>query len=181
MSKRSDISDIEVVLACKRAHEMYGPFASELLMEKFQAPEKVVMSAMERADDRGYIEWGVSLRSAWPTAKGLALLDLPSIHESLMRDLAGALNAAEYRLLKNALCDHLNREPQLGDWAKCIMSFRQDRPNEYVFSYNGEELGRMIREMKFGGVQTTFTEISVTWVPSIRKSTVAPNFPSQKV
>jgi len=165
MSKRSDISDIEVVLACKRAHETHGPFASELLMEKFQAPEKVVMSAMGRAVDRGYIEWGVSLRSAWPTAKGLALLDLPSIHESLMRDLAGALNAEEYGILKTALCDHLKREPRFTDWTNCIMSFKQDKPNEYVFSCSGEELGRMIREIKFANVLSTFAEISVTWVP----------------
>jgi len=74
MSKRSDITDEQVVRACQLAHQDSKKFATDILAEQTGAPAKVIYAAMERADDRELIEWGVSLRTAWPTAKGLALL-----------------------------------------------------------------------------------------------------------
>lgn len=38
-------------------------------------PKKVVYAALDRALERGYIEYGTTIRQAWPTEKGLALLD----------------------------------------------------------------------------------------------------------
>lgn len=74
MSKRSDITDAQIVKACQDAHKEHTKFASEILQEETGAPMKVIYAAMERADARGLIEWGVSLRSAWPTEKGLSIL-----------------------------------------------------------------------------------------------------------
>ena len=46
----------------------------ERLMAKTGLPEKVVYAAMEREDDRGYLEYGVSLRCGWLTEQGKACL-----------------------------------------------------------------------------------------------------------
>lgn len=72
--KRKDITDEMVcrAYADKKALDMT---AEALLMERTGAPLKVVYRAMERADDRGLIEWGVSLRTGWLTPKGIALLN----------------------------------------------------------------------------------------------------------
>lgn len=42
-------------------------------------PEKVCYRAMERADEHGYIEYGVSLRTGWLTDKGKELVGLPTV------------------------------------------------------------------------------------------------------
>jgi hypothetical protein len=47
-------------------------FVDAILMEATGQPEKVVYRAMERAYNRGYIEYGVSMRSGWLTEKGQA-------------------------------------------------------------------------------------------------------------
>lgn len=89
-----DISDVEVLRAVAdfRASEemdrpvnprqIFGMAKPEketrwpyvLLMERTGQPMKVCYRAMERADDRGLLEYGVSLRTAWITEKGRALL-----------------------------------------------------------------------------------------------------------
>lgn len=46
----------------------------EILERTTGQPQKVCYRAMERAADRDYIEYGVSLRSGWLTEKGKALL-----------------------------------------------------------------------------------------------------------
>lgn len=46
----------------------------DLLMKMTGQPEKVCYRAMERAEERGLIEYGVSLRSGWLTEKGKELL-----------------------------------------------------------------------------------------------------------
>lgn len=48
-------------------------FADAVLGRVTGAPPKVVQAAMERAADRGLIDYGVSLRSGWLTPDGLAL------------------------------------------------------------------------------------------------------------
>jgi len=50
-------------------------------------PPKVAQAAMERAYDRGLVDYGVSLRSGWLTKAGLHLLDTtpPTIPASITR------------------------------------------------------------------------------------------------
>lgn len=73
MSKRSDISTIEVLKACIERKQT-KEFITDMLMQKFNVPEKVVYAALNRDNDNGYIDFGVSLRTAWATEKGLQLL-----------------------------------------------------------------------------------------------------------
>lgn len=74
--KRSDITDQQVVEACIEYRQIpFGNgFALDILVARTGAPYKVAEAAMERADDRGLIDYGVSLRTAWATEKGRALL-----------------------------------------------------------------------------------------------------------
>lgn len=76
--KRSDITDIQVVRACWNPHNVRSPgmlsTSLQRLIEATGAPEKVCWAAMERAQHRGFIDSGVSLRSAWRTGTGTALL-----------------------------------------------------------------------------------------------------------
>jgi hypothetical protein len=64
--KRSDITDEQVIEACKARMRGDALDAVSYLMDKTGAPCKVVCAAMERSYDRGLIEVGVSLRMAWP-------------------------------------------------------------------------------------------------------------------
>jgi hypothetical protein len=87
--KRSDITTEQVVRACFMFHERISNEAPwKILMKKTGAPEKVVYAAMQRDEDRGYIESGVSTRTAWPTAKGMLLL----IDREVMRDICKAFD-----------------------------------------------------------------------------------------
>lgn len=52
-------------------------FADSILLEMTGAPEKVIYRAMERADERGLIDYGVTLRSGWLTDKGRSLIAAP--------------------------------------------------------------------------------------------------------
>ena len=77
--KRSDIPTIEVMIAYKQYNDdRYGDFPTVILMKKFNAPEKLIYSAIQRDYDNDLIEFGVSLRTGWLTDKGLQLLN--SIH-----------------------------------------------------------------------------------------------------
>ena len=75
-----DISDLEVVEAYihfKISSGLYGihdRWPCLILMAWTGECEKVCYSAMERAQNRGYIECGVSLRSGWVTQKGMDLV-----------------------------------------------------------------------------------------------------------
>lgn len=53
---------------------LHGPYPYERLAALTGEPEKVCYRAMERAADRGLLEYGVSLRTAWLTPKGIELL-----------------------------------------------------------------------------------------------------------
>lgn len=92
MTATKDISDTQVVTACVAAHrrdtatladQLYALQANlvnggqsktacslDVLVEMTGAPEKVCLRAMERADGRGLIDWGVNIRWAWPTPEG---------------------------------------------------------------------------------------------------------------
>jgi len=77
-----DITDKEVCLAYKVAELQRGEdwendyeFPYIILQRMTGQPFKVCYRAMERAADRDYIEYGVSLRTGWLTGKGKALLE----------------------------------------------------------------------------------------------------------
>lgn len=72
---RKDISDYLVVKAHHIRNNLPGrPFPYELLHQWTEEPIKVCYKAMERAYKRGLLEYGVSLRTAWLTDKGLSVL-----------------------------------------------------------------------------------------------------------
>lgn len=71
--KTADISD---VLVCRvYAEKMAGDDVLDALVAKTGAPPKVAFRSMERAQGRGLVDCGVSLRSGWLTEKGRALLE----------------------------------------------------------------------------------------------------------
>lgn len=73
---RKDITDKQV---CE-AYEQYGKNVSNgirplaWLIFKTGEPEKVCWRAMERACDRGLVEYGVSLNVGWLTERGKEML-----------------------------------------------------------------------------------------------------------
>lgn len=73
---RKDITDLQVLKAyqeSKRINMDKWPY--EILMEWTGEPEKVCYRAMERAENRGLIDCGITLRSGWITDKGKELLE----------------------------------------------------------------------------------------------------------
>lgn len=79
-----DITDKQVIEAYGEYHEAKKGRTS-FIEEEFEwpydilhrttgQPVKVCYRAMERAEERGYIEYGVSLRTGWITDKGKELL-----------------------------------------------------------------------------------------------------------
>jgi hypothetical protein len=86
MKNISNKQVVEAYLECKRIKELLQiPYREEyrncslkpydLLKIWTGECEKVCFKAMERAADRGFIEYGVSLRTGWVTDKGLKLLE----------------------------------------------------------------------------------------------------------
>lgn len=81
-----DITDLQVVQAQQRWQEnQEGQWAYEILATETGQPEKVCYRCMERAAERGLLEYGVSLRTAWLTEKGKALLGIPRHDETRIR------------------------------------------------------------------------------------------------
>lgn len=79
--KTADISDVEVLQAVRdaracdhKAEDGSYLWPYTLLEQRRGAPFKVAYAALERADKRGYVESGVSLRTCWLTPKGERLL-----------------------------------------------------------------------------------------------------------
>ncbi len=78
MSKRSDIADAEIIAACRAFHAGNAATPEAALASKY--PPKVILAKMQQLLNRGVLECGVSLRTAWvvepdPTA---ALRNAPS-------------------------------------------------------------------------------------------------------
>jgi hypothetical protein len=73
-----DITDRQVCEAYAARAKDGLPWPDDRLAAMTGQCEKVCYRAMERAEQRGLIEYGVSLRSGWLTDKGLALLATPS-------------------------------------------------------------------------------------------------------
>lgn len=87
---RKDIDDRLVCLAyayrkMQQSSQMHGPWPTEILMNWTGQPEKVCEKAMERADDHGLIDYGVSLRAGWLTDKGEGLLKGLNIFNEITR------------------------------------------------------------------------------------------------
>ena len=82
-----DITDNQVCEAYYKAEQERGAdweneydFPYEILAKETGQPEKVCYKTMERACDRGLIEFGVSLRTGWLTDKGkelIGIIDIP--------------------------------------------------------------------------------------------------------
>lgn len=77
-----DISDEQVIRAYIDSRKLSTTgnriYPYELLIERTGQCGKVCYRAMERAASRGFIDYGVSLRSGWPTDKGLHKLTPPT-------------------------------------------------------------------------------------------------------
>lgn len=74
--KRSDITTYQVIKACYKFHKEGDDRSPwEILLKETNAPVKVIYAAMLRDESNGYIECGVSVRTAWPTDKGLEYLN----------------------------------------------------------------------------------------------------------
>lgn len=71
--KTSDISDLDV---CKAylVWRYIGKYLYEILMGQFGCPYKVGYAACKRADRKGLVDCGVSLRTGWLTEKGEQLV-----------------------------------------------------------------------------------------------------------
>lgn len=72
-----DIKDCEVILAfleSKANNHALGLWPYQILEQKTGQAEKVCFRCMERANNRGFIEYGTSLRSGWVTRQGYAEL-----------------------------------------------------------------------------------------------------------
>jgi hypothetical protein len=61
---------LAVLEAAELAHTKHGLMTWQYIQKETGAPEKVIYAAMEREDNRGLLEWGVSLRTAWLTKEG---------------------------------------------------------------------------------------------------------------
>lgn len=72
--KRKDISTKDVLIACHKFHNGDEKAPWQILMDEFNAPEKVVYAAMKRDEKKGLIDYGVSLRTAWVTTEGYEFL-----------------------------------------------------------------------------------------------------------
>ena len=73
--QRKDISVKTVIQSCLKAHQPGEHRASwEIIHERTNAPGKVIYAAMQRDVNKGYLEYGVSLGTAWATEKGIIYL-----------------------------------------------------------------------------------------------------------
>ena len=68
--KRKDIPTEAVLKACTKSGVQRVERPSSILMRQFNASEKVVLVAMLRDYERGYLEYGVSLGTVWLSQKG---------------------------------------------------------------------------------------------------------------
>lgn len=70
-----DITDKQVCEAYVESKASPALWPYEILERITNQPEKVCCRAMERARRRGFIDYGVSLRSGWLTEKGRELIE----------------------------------------------------------------------------------------------------------
>ena len=69
--QRKDISDEQVKAACLEYHAkdssngFDGEFVTDILVRMTGAPYKVAYAKLDHCNDRGLINYGVSLRTCW--------------------------------------------------------------------------------------------------------------------
>ena len=73
--KRSDISTLTVLLGCKIAHTDCLCMSYEAIYNIQPAPDKVIYAAIEREVNKGLLDYGVSLRTAFLTSDGEVMLN----------------------------------------------------------------------------------------------------------
>lgn len=61
--KRSDIPEQDILDACRAFHEHGAPTPDVALADRW--PPKLILSRMEQLVEKGKLEYGVSLRTAW--------------------------------------------------------------------------------------------------------------------
>ncbi|KKL78334.1 hypothetical protein LCGC14_2025870 [marine sediment metagenome] len=64
--KRADVPEDEVIAACRAFHAGCGETPDVALAARY--PAKVVLAKMKQLEEQGKLDYGVSLRTAWPTA-----------------------------------------------------------------------------------------------------------------
>jgi hypothetical protein len=73
--RRADVSDRVVLEAALDYWAKRFPSTWDALRHRFpDAPWKILNAALERSSDRGLLDYGVSIKYASPTKKGLLLL-----------------------------------------------------------------------------------------------------------
>lgn len=73
--KRKDIPTKLVIQSCLESHQQGCHKASwEIILEKTKAPIKIIYAAIKRDIEKGYLLYGVSERTAWPSKKGIKFL-----------------------------------------------------------------------------------------------------------
>ena len=72
--KKSDITTMMVLEACISYKLKKGISPYMILSVQTKAGSMLIISAMERDVDKGYIEYGTSILKAWPTKKGMEYL-----------------------------------------------------------------------------------------------------------
>jgi len=73
MKHVSDEKVLKAVLKSRDGDHKYWPY--ELLSKETGECEKVCYRAMERTNNKGYLDYGVSLRTAWVTPEGKEFLE----------------------------------------------------------------------------------------------------------
>lgn len=65
--KRSDIPEAEIIEACRASRARTAKTPDIALAGKY--PQKLILAKMAQLVEQGKLDYGVSLRTAWPTEK----------------------------------------------------------------------------------------------------------------
>ena len=91
---RKDISDLQVLQAYVDMKAIgRAKFADEILAERTGQCLKVCQRAMERAEARGLLDYGVSLRSGWLTEAGVVMHAMLTDNEAAQELLTQTIHA----------------------------------------------------------------------------------------
>lgn len=76
---RKHVPDTMVVAAALYRRATRGTDLVETLARWTGQPGKVCLRAAERADERGYIDYGTCIQWAWPTPEGMAMFHAAAV------------------------------------------------------------------------------------------------------
>ena len=146
---RKNVSDIQVIQAYLVCKGVLPIFPYTYLSELTGEPEKVCYRAMERACRRGYIEYGVSLRSGWVTDAG---------HEKLRKYLARQeeqsmrLNLTTATMLSDELAEKLDKAMDAADVAATELYAKYNSHNTKM---TRKAIGQILWDAAMNAVQHT--------------------------